>query len=77
VDAAAGQVITARFRFLMPALLSGEYTLDAAIATGTQDNHIQHHFLHDAAVVVVHSPLNLGAVLAVPVEEITLRAEAS
>lgn len=77
VDAAVGQVITARFRFLMPALLSGKYTLNAAIATGTQDSHIQHHFLHDAAVVEVHSPLNLGAVLAVPMQEITLAVGAS
>jgi len=74
VEIAAGQVVRARFRFTLPALASGDYLVSAAIATGTQDNHVQHHFRHDALAVRVHSPSNLGAaLLTVPFAEITLK----
>lgn len=75
VSVLSGQIIRAQFRFTMPSLIAGEYLVSAAIATGTQDNHVQHHFRHDALAVRVHSPANFGAaLLAVPLAEVTLRA---
>jgi lipopolysaccharide transport system ATP-binding protein len=45
---AAGQTLRASFRFRMPRMPSGDYSIDAAVATGTQDDHTQQHWLHDA-----------------------------
>lgn len=38
------------FKFEMPELNVGTYTISPAIASGTQDNHIQHNWVHDAIV---------------------------
>lgn len=45
---AAGEVIDAIFRFRMPILPSGSYMVDAAVASGSQEDHTQQHWLHDA-----------------------------
>ena len=75
VDVAAGQLVRARFRFTLPDLMNGEYLVSAAIATGTQDNHVQHHFRHDAIAVRVHAPGNPGyALIALPLAEVSLQA---
>lgn len=34
--------------FMMPALQPGEYSLSTALADGTQEQHVQHHWIHDA-----------------------------
>ncbi|MDX4026630.1 ABC transporter ATP-binding protein [Aliarcobacter skirrowii] len=36
------------FEFTMPLVKNGEYTISPALAEGTQDKHIQHHWIHDA-----------------------------
>lgn len=43
-----GEMFTARFEFRMPVLPSGTYLVDVAVASGTQDDHVQHHWMHDA-----------------------------
>lgn len=48
VHVPAGRTVRASFRFRMPRMPSGEYSIDAAVATGTQDDHTQQHWLHDA-----------------------------
>lgn len=37
-----------RFTFAMPLLATGEYTLGVALGSGTQDKHVQHHWIYDA-----------------------------
>jgi lipopolysaccharide transport system ATP-binding protein len=44
----AGAFVEARFTFVMPLLAPGEYTIGVAIAEGTQESHVQHHWIHDA-----------------------------
>jgi lipopolysaccharide transport system ATP-binding protein len=44
----AGSDIEAEFCFLMPILPAGEYSVGVAIANGSQQTHIQHHWVHDA-----------------------------
>ena len=41
------------FEFKMPALRRGVYTISPAIASGTQDQHIQHSWIHDALLIEV------------------------
>jgi lipopolysaccharide transport system ATP-binding protein len=47
-SAGAGERLAARFRFRMPVMPAGEYTVDVAVATGSQLEHTQQHWLHDA-----------------------------
>ena len=48
VQALAGTRLRAHFRFRMPVLPNGDYSVDVALAGGTQENHTQHHWVHDA-----------------------------
>ena len=50
-----GQNLIASFHFRMPILPTGDYSISAAIAEGTQDEHVQHHWLNDALIFKVHS----------------------
>ena len=51
----AGDRIEAKFAFTMPVLPVGEYSIAAAVAEGTQHEHVQHHWLHDAVQFKSHS----------------------
>lgn len=44
----AGQRFHARFQFMMPRLVSGDYFLTVGVAEGTQDEHVIQHWLHEA-----------------------------
>ena len=48
LGAEPGTRLRAHFRFRMPVLPNGDYSIDAALATGTQENHTQQHWIHDA-----------------------------
>lgn len=48
VHAREGSRLRAHFCFRMPVLPSGDYSIDVALATGTQDDHTQQHWIHDA-----------------------------
>ncbi len=43
-----GQTQVLRFTFAMPLLATGEYTLGVALGSGTQEKHVQHHWIYDA-----------------------------
>ncbi len=55
VSARAGQRLVAEFEFYMPTLCPGNYSIDCAVADGTQDNHVQAQWVHDAVIFVSHS----------------------
>lgn len=46
-----GKCYQARFTFQMPVLHQGQYTITAAVASGTPGNHRQQQWLHEALVV--------------------------
>ncbi len=51
------------FEFYMPVLPVGDYSISPAIAAGTQEEHVQHHWVHDAVIFKVHtSSVCLGLV---------------
>lgn len=76
-DMAAGQVALARFRFAMPDLAPGRYSLSSAFASGTQEVHVQHHWVDDALIFEVQPRRFLGSLLHLPVIErgITIERE--
>ncbi|MFZ3231122.1 MAG: ABC transporter ATP-binding protein [Pseudobdellovibrio sp.] len=43
-------ILQADFVFMMPLLPTGEYSVTASVASGTQDEHIQQHWIHDAII---------------------------
>lgn len=47
VPGTTGDLFTARFEFRMPTLPSGTYLVDVAVASGTQDDHVQHQWVRD------------------------------
>lgn len=48
IHAQPGTNLRAHFRFRLPVLPSGDYSIDVALATGTQESHTQQHWIHDA-----------------------------
>jgi lipopolysaccharide transport system ATP-binding protein len=72
VDVAAGDKFVAEFDFVMPYLPTAEYTVDVAVAEGTQEEHQQHHWIYDAMAFKVHaSRVRLGLV-GIPMQRIEL-----
>lgn len=48
-----GETRIVQFLFDFPLLLNHDYAVTVAIAEGTQDNHTQHHWIHDALTIKV------------------------
>jgi lipopolysaccharide transport system ATP-binding protein len=69
----AGLDIQAEFTFLMPILPQGDYSINAAIANGTQDDHIQHHWMHDAVLFKSESSSVTTGLIGIPMQRIHLR----
>lgn len=72
VTANAGSEIIARFEFRLPVLPSGDYSVSPAIGEGTQDNHVQHHWVHDALIVRVHASSICHGLIGIPMRKISL-----
>lgn len=70
---AAGDQFVARFEFIMPNLPPGEYSVDVAVADGTQDDHVQLHWIHDALAVRSLFRHRHGSLLVVRMESVELR----
>ena len=75
VIARAGNEVMATFAFRLPVLPSGDYSISPAIAEGSQAEHVQHHWLHDALMVRVHSTSVFFGLIGVPMEKINLEIQ--
>lgn len=69
---APGKMIEARFQFKMPILPVGDYSLTVAIASGSQQEHIQHHWIHDALVFKSHSSSTCTGLIGIPMKHISM-----
>ncbi len=67
-----GQHLVADFAFQMPRLSAGDYSITVAIADGTQHEHIQHHWVHDAISFKSESTSVAGGLIGIPMENIKL-----
>jgi lipopolysaccharide transport system ATP-binding protein len=56
----------------MPLLPIGEYTISFAVADGTQDEHVQHHWLHDAIGFKSHSSSVSSGLTGIPMQKIQM-----
>jgi lipopolysaccharide transport system ATP-binding protein len=55
VSLSPGDFLMTHFDFRMPIMREGDYTISVAIAEGTQQDHVQHHWLHEALAFHVHA----------------------
>lgn len=70
--APANAKLIAKFDFRMPILPPGDYSIDVAFASGTQESHTQHHWIHDAMTFKsIASGISTGLV-GVPMKEIKI-----
>jgi lipopolysaccharide transport system ATP-binding protein len=68
----AGEAFVARFRFQMPWLPTGDYMFCVACANGTQADHVQHHWLHDALAFRSQAAHAAGGLIGLPMLSIQL-----
>ncbi|MFQ5643674.1 MAG: ABC transporter ATP-binding protein [Thiogranum sp.] len=68
----AGRKFSAKFRFRMPILPNGDYSVAVAIAEGTQEDHMHHHWVHDALIIKVHSSSVCHGLIGVPMKDIEI-----
>jgi lipopolysaccharide transport system ATP-binding protein len=68
-------LLTATFSFQMPRLSAGDYSIAVAIADGTIDQHIQHHWIHDALHFKSESSSVAGGLIGIPMKNINIASE--
>lgn len=71
----AGELLVAEFSFQMPRLAPGDYAVTAAIAEGTQHDHVQHHWIHDAVVFRSETSSVASGIIGIPMARIQLTTE--
>ena len=76
IHAPRGALIKASFQFRLPYLRSGDYSVSPAIASGSQGNHIQHHWMHDALVLKVQKTSVIDGLIGLGMQDIQLNISA-
>jgi lipopolysaccharide transport system ATP-binding protein len=71
----SGERFVARFRFRLPYLPHGEYMVNAALAEGTQDEHVQHHWVHEAMILTVSRSSVVHGLIGIPMLDIEIEKE--
>lgn len=74
VSCCDGGRLIARFHFLMPRLATGEYSVSVAIANGSQNDHVQHHWIHDALFFKSESTSVAAGLIGIPMTQIELKS---
>lgn len=70
-----GAEISAHFEFRLPVLPTGDYSISPAFAEGTQEEHVQHHWVHDAMIVRVHASSVCLGLIGVSMKKISLEVK--
>ena len=63
-----GELCQVRFMFHMPLLATGDYSVGAALAEGTQTDHVQHHWIHDALAFKAKADPHLTGYMAIDID---------
>ncbi len=70
-----GQEIKAQFTFAMPWLANGDYSIQAAVADGTQQDHTSHHWVHDAIIFHSSHDPSASGLIGIPMLETKLTVD--
>lgn len=73
LNCAPGDTLFTEFCFQMPLLATGDYHLTVAVAEGTPQKHIQHHWLHEAMSFKVHSTSIASGMVGAPILDIRMK----
>lgn len=68
----AGEAFAAEFEFYIPWLAAGDYVFQVALAEGTQQDHRQLHWIHDALVIRAHHEAVATGIVGIPMIDIRL-----
>ncbi|AVJ31756.1 ABC transporter ATP-binding protein [Stenotrophomonas sp. MYb57] len=72
MEVEGGTGLEASFRFTLPLLPNGEYSMTVSIAEGDPYTNTQHAWLHDAVLIRVASPTLRYGLVGIPFEEVTM-----
>ena len=75
VNCSNGEVVIVDFRFNMPRLPIGNYSITVAIADGSQAEHVQHHWIHDAITFRSESTSVSSGLIGIPMQGIAIRTK--
>jgi lipopolysaccharide transport system ATP-binding protein len=67
-----GEAFEAIFKFVMPILPMGDYSMTVALAEGTQQDHVQHHWIYEALLLKSHSSSVSTGLVGVPMRDIRM-----
>lgn len=70
-----GDILNAKFKFILPVLPKESYTISIAVADGSQDEHVQHVWMHDALVITSTSSHLSYGLIGLSMDEISLTEE--
>lgn len=73
LNISSGACFHAVFEFAMPIMPSGDYIVSVAVAEGTQVDHVQHQWIHEALAFKVHASSVCHGLIGVPMANIELR----
>jgi lipopolysaccharide transport system ATP-binding protein len=73
VTVPAGSEFLAEFEFCLPMLPNGNYAVMASIANGSLNDHVQHHWLHDALIIHVISSKVRWGLVGIPFDDVILK----
>lgn len=71
----AGETFSAAFTFRMPVIPPGDYSFCTAVAEGTQLDHVQHEWRHDALLISSISQSMCTGLMGIPMKNIRLTQE--
>lgn len=72
IAVAPGDRLQARFTFRMPILPNGDYSIDVALASGSQENHTQQHWIHDALTFKASESTMRYGLIGIPMHSIEI-----
>ncbi|WP_445146020.1 ABC transporter ATP-binding protein [Dyella sp. Tek66A03] len=73
IKAEVGARLEAKFEFRMPILASGDYSVDVALASGSQDDHTQQHWIHDALAFRADESTMRHGLVGIPMRSIEIK----
>jgi len=62
-------------QFITVEIPEGDYSISPAIAAGTQEEHVQHHWIHDAMTLRVHASSICLGLVGLAMKEISLKVD--
>lgn len=71
-SARSGQTFKGTFEFKIPVMPPGDYAITVAVATGSQDAHVQQHWIHDAIILKSQPSRACFGAVALPMRHIEI-----